>query len=125
MQVRKQQFELGMEQQTGLKLGKEYIKAVYFYPAYLTSIQNTSFEIPGWMNHRLESRLPGKKNNNNIRYESDITLIAESEEELKSLFMNMKEEREKSGLKLSIQKTKSWHPVPSLHGKYMGKQWRQ
>ena len=61
MLVKNQQLELHMEQLTGLKLGKEYVKAEYFYPAYLTSIQNTSFEIPGWMNHMLESRLPGKK----------------------------------------------------------------
>ena len=49
MQVRKQQLELDMEQQTGPKNGKEYVKAVYCYPAYLTSMQNTSCEIPGWM----------------------------------------------------------------------------
>ena len=60
MQVRKQQLELDMEQQTGSKLGKEYIKAVYCYPAYLTSMQGTSCEIPGWMKHKLESRLLGE-----------------------------------------------------------------
>ena len=49
-----------MEQQTGSKLGKEYIKAIYSHPAYLTSIQSTSCEMPGWMKHKLESRLPGK-----------------------------------------------------------------
>ena len=51
--------------------------------------------------------------------------MAESEEELKSLLMKVKEESEKVGLKLNIQKMKIWHPVPSLHGKYMGKQWKQ
>ena len=60
MQVRKQQLELDMEQQTGSKLGKEYIKAVYCHPAYLTSMQSTSCEMLGWMNHKLESRLPGE-----------------------------------------------------------------
>ena len=60
MQVRKQQLELDMEQQTGSKLGKEYIKAVYCHPAYLTSMQSTSCEIMGWMKHKLESRLPGE-----------------------------------------------------------------
>ena len=57
MQVRKQQLELDMEQQTGSKLGKEYVKAVYCHPAYLTYMQSTSYEMPGWMKHKLESRL--------------------------------------------------------------------
>ena len=57
------------------------------------------------------------RNINNLRYADDITLTAESEEELKSLLMKVKEESEKVGLKLNIQKTKIWHPVPSLHGK--------
>ena len=57
MQVKKQQLELAMEQQTGSKLGKEYIKAVYCHPDYLTYMQNTSWEMPGWMKHKLESRL--------------------------------------------------------------------
>ena len=58
-----------------------------------------------------------RRNINNLRCTDDATLMAESEEELKSLLMKVKEEREKVGLKLSIQKTRSWHPVPSLHGK--------
>ena len=57
MQVNKQQLELGMEQQTGSKSGKEYTKAVYCHPAYLTYMQSTSCEMPGWMKHKLESRL--------------------------------------------------------------------
>ena len=60
MQVRKQQLELDMEQQTGSKLGKEYVKAVYCHPDYLTYMQSTSCEMPGWMKHKLESRLPGE-----------------------------------------------------------------
>ena len=60
MQVRKQQLELGMEQQTGSKLGKEYVKAVYCHPAYLTYMQSTPCEMPGWMKHKLESRLLGE-----------------------------------------------------------------
>ena len=59
MQVRKQQLELDMEQQTGSKSGKEYVKAVYCHPAYLTYIQNPSCEMLGWKKHKLESRLPG------------------------------------------------------------------
>ena len=60
IQVKKQQVELDMEQQTGSKLGKEYIKAVYCHPAYLTSMHSTSWETLGWKKHKLESRLPGK-----------------------------------------------------------------
>ena len=60
MQVKKQQLEPDMEQQTGSKLGKEYIKAVYCHPAYLNYIQSTSCEIPAWMKHKLESWSPGE-----------------------------------------------------------------
>ena len=60
MQVKKKQLEPDMEQWTGSKLGKEYIKAVYCHPTYLTSMQNTSYEVPGWMKHKLGSRLPGE-----------------------------------------------------------------
>ena len=59
MQVKKQQLELDMEQQTGSKLGKEYVKAVYCH-SYLTFMQGTSCEMPGWMKHKLESRMPGE-----------------------------------------------------------------
>ena len=60
MQVKKQQSELDMEQQTGSKLGKEYVKAIYCHPDYSTYMQSTSCEMPGWMKHKLESRLPGE-----------------------------------------------------------------
>ena len=60
MQVKKQQLEQDMEKWTGSKLGKEYIKAVYCHPAYLTSMQSTSCEMPAWMKHKLESRLLGE-----------------------------------------------------------------
>ena len=60
MQVKKQQLEVDMEQQTGSKLEKEYVKAVYCHPAYLTYMQSTSYEMPGWMKHKLESRLLGE-----------------------------------------------------------------
>ena len=95
-----------MEQQTCSKLGKEYIKAVYFHPAYLTYMQRTPCEMPGWMKHKLLDfiKIAGR-NINNLRYADDTTLMAESEEELKSLFMKVKEESEKVGLKLNIQKT--------------------
>ena len=60
MHVKKQQLELDMKQQTGSKSGKEYVKAVYCHPAYLTSMQSTSCEMLDWMKHKLESRLPGE-----------------------------------------------------------------
>ena len=60
MQVKKQKLEPNMEQQTGSKLVKEYVKAVYCHSAYLTYMQSTSCEMPGWMNHKLESRFPGE-----------------------------------------------------------------
>ena len=60
MQIKKQQLELDMEQLTGSKLGKEYIKAVYCHPAYLNHMQNVSYEMPDWMKHKLESRLRGE-----------------------------------------------------------------
>ena len=70
MQVKKQQLELDMEQQTGSKSGKKYVKAVYCHPAYLTSMQSTSDEMPGWIKHKLESRFPGE-----ISMTSDTQMI--------------------------------------------------
>ena len=104
MQVKKQQLEPDMEQQTGSKFGKEYIKAVCCHPGYLTYLQSISCEMPGWMTHKLESRLLGKISA--IRYLDDTTLITESKEELKSLLMKVREESKRAGLKLNIQKTK-------------------
>ena len=122
MQVKKQQLEPDMGQWTGSKLGKEYVKATYRHPAYLSCMQSTSCEMPGWMNHKLESRLLG--NINNLRYADDTTLTAESEEELKNVFhpfMRVKEESQKAGLNSTLRKLRTWHLVPSLHGKQMGK----
>ena len=102
MQVKKQQLELDTENRTGSKLGMEYVKAVYCHPAYLTYMHNTSCKMPGWMKHSLESRLLGE-----ISITSDdTTLRTENKEELKSLLMKVKEQSEKVGLKLNIQKTK-------------------
>ena len=97
MQVKKQQLELDMEQPTGSKLGKECIKAVYCHPAYLTYMQNTSWETLGWMKHKLESRLPGE-----ISTTSDIQMIP----------LSWQEESEKSGLKVNIQKIKIMASAP-------------
>ena len=78
-------------------------------------MQSTSWETLGWKKHKLESRLLAGRNINNLRYADDTTLVAESEEELKSLLMKVKEESEKVGLKLNIQKTKimASSPIPS------------
>ena len=70
MQDKEQQLEHHMEQQTGSKLGKEYIKAVYCHPAYLIYMQNTLYEMLGWKNHKLESRIPGE-----ISITSDMQMI--------------------------------------------------
>ena len=70
MQVKKQQIAPDMEQQTGSKLGKEYNKAVYCHPVYLTYMESTSCEMLAWMNHKLQSRLPGK-----IATASDMQMI--------------------------------------------------
>ena len=104
IRVKKQQLERDMEQQTGSKQGKEYVKAVYCHPAYLTYMRSTSYEMPGWMRHKLESRLLGEISITS--YTDNTTLMAEREEELKSLLMKMKEESEKADVKLSIQKTR-------------------
>ena len=103
MQVKKQQLELEKEQQTGSTLGKEYIKAVYCHSNYLTYMQSTSWD--AGLDEAIEGIKISRKKINNLRYADDTTFMAESEEELKSLLMKMKEEIEKLGLKLNIQKT--------------------
>ena len=81
-----------MEQQTGSKLGKEHVKAVYYHPAHLIYMQSTSCKMLGWMKLNLESRLLGEIHN--LRYADDTTFMAEREEELKSLLTKVKEEDE-------------------------------
>ena len=90
-----------MEPQTGSKLGKEYVKAVYCHPAYLTSMQRNA----GLDEVQAGIKIAGR-NINSLRYADDTILMAETEEELKSLLMKMKEESEKVGLKPNIHKTK-------------------
>ena len=104
MQVRKQQLELDRKQQTGSKLGQEYIKAEYCHPSYLMYMQSTSCEIARLDEAQAGIKIAGR-NINNLRYVDDTTLMAESEV-LKSLLMKVKEESEKFGLRLNIQKTK-------------------
>ena len=84
IQVKKQQLGLDMEQWTGSILGKEYVKTAYCHPAYLACIQSTSCEMPGWMKHKLESRLR-ERNTSNLREADDTTLMAENIEDLKPL----------------------------------------
>ena len=101
MQVKKQQSESDMEQWAGSKLGKEYVKAIYCHSAYLNlrRVHHSGLD---------ESKVGikiARRNNSSLRYVDDTTLIVESEEELKSLLMRVKDESEKAGLKLNIQKT--------------------
>ena len=115
MQVKKQQLELDMDQQTGSKLEKEYVKTVYCYPAYLYAeyiMRNSRLD-------EAQARIKSARRNiNNLRYADDITLMAKSEEELKSLLMKVKEESEKAGLKFNIHKD---HGIQSHH--FMTNRW--
>ena len=101
MQIKKQQLEPDIEQQTGYKSGKGYIKAVYCHPVYLTYMQSTSCEISMMDEAQAGIKIAGR-NINNLRYTDDTTLLAESEEELKSLLMKVKEESEKVAFKFNI-----------------------
>ena len=124
MQVRKQQLELDMEQQTGSKSGKEYVKAVYCHPTYLTYMQSTSCEMLDWRKHKLASRLPGE-----ISITSDMQMTPHLRQKvkkgLKSLLMKVTEGSENVGLKLNIQKTKIMASDPITSWQILGKQWKQ
>ena len=104
MQDKKQELEPDVKQRTASKLGKEYVKAVYCHPVYLAYAEYIMW------NARLDELQAGikiaRRTINNLRYADDITLMAQSEEKLKSLLMKMKEESEKVGLKLNFEKTK-------------------
>ena len=106
MQVKKQQLELNMEQKTVSKLGKEYVKAAYCHPAYLTSMRHAGLD-------EAQAGIKiARRNINNLRNTDNTILMAESEEELKSLLMKVKEESEKAVLKLNIQKNKIMASAP-------------
>ena len=111
MQVKNQQLEPDVEQWTGWKLGQEYAKAVYWHPAYLTYAEYIM------RNAGLDESQAGiktaRRNINDLRYADDTNLMAESKEALKSLLMKVKEESEKAGLKLNIQKTKIMASSPT------------
>ena len=105
MQVKKQQLELDIELWTGSKLGKESFKAVYYYPAYLTYMQSTSYKMLGWMKHKLESRLLGE-----ISITSDMQMIyhcnGRKQRRTKVPLDESERGKQNVGLQLNIQKTK-------------------
>ena len=105
MQVKKQQLELDMEQQTGSKYGKEYIKAVLSSPCLFNLYAEYIMRNAGLEEAQAGIKIAGRIINN-LRYADDTTLMGEREEELKTVLMKVKEESEKVGLKLNIQKTK-------------------
>ena len=118
MQVKKQQLEPDMEQWTGSKLGKENIKATYCHPAYLHAeyiIQNAGLE-----ESQAGIKIAGR-NINKLRRADDTTLMAESEEELNSVMLRMKEESEKAGLKLNKLSKNEDHGIWSHH--FMANRW--
>ena len=104
---------------TGKGVRQGYILSPCLFNLYAEYIKRNS----GLEESQAGIKIAGR-NINNLRYTDDITLPAESKEELKNLLMKVKEESEKAGLTLTIKKGKSWHLVPSLHGKYMGKRWK-
>ena len=124
MQVRKQQLELDMEQQNWFQIGKGVHQGCILSPCLFNLYAEYIMRNAGLEEAQAGIKIAGR-NINHLRYADDTTLMAESEEELKGLLMKVKEQGEKVGLKLNIRKQRSWHPVPSLHGKQMGKQWKQ
>ena len=115
MQIRNQQLVLDMEQQSGSKLGRSMSKlyiVTHLFNLYAEYIMRNA-----GLNEKQAGIKIARRNINNLIYVDDTTLMAESEEELKRLLIKGKEESEKFGLKLNIQKRRSWHLVPSLHGK--------
>ena len=113
MRVKKPELELDMEQQTGFKLGKEYVKGVYCHLA--NNLHAEYIMRNAWLDEAQAGIKIAGRNINNLRYADDTSLMAESKEELKSLLMKVKEKSEKAGLKLNIQKPKSYH--------FMGNRW--
>ena len=113
--VKKQQLEPDMEQLTGSKLGKEYDKAIYCHSAYLISVQSTSCEMLGWMNHKLELKLLGEISIQICRwYQSNGRKWRGTKEPFDE---GERGEWKKLAWNSTFRKLRSWHPVPSLHGK--------
>ena len=115
MQVRTRQLELAMQKQTGSNLGKEYVKL--YIVTLLIQFICRGHHAKCWLDEARAGIKIARKNISNLRYADSTTLMAQREVELKSLLMKVKGESEKVGLKLSIQKLRSWYPIPSLHGK--------
>ena len=117
MQVKKQQLQLDMKQWTGSKSEKEYIKAVYCQPAYLTYTQSTSCKMPGWMKHKLESRLLGE-----LSITSDMQMTSplwhKERRNLRASWWRFKRRVKRLTWISTFKKTRSGHAVPSLHGEY-------
>ena len=105
-----------MEQQTGSKLGKEYIKAVYCHPTFFNLYAEYIMRNAGLDEAQARIKI-ARRNINNLRYADDNTLMSESKEEVKSILMKVKEKSEKVGFNSTFRKLRSWHPIPSLHGK--------
>ena len=115
MWVKKQQLKLDMEQQLVPNWERSTAMLYFCHLSHLTYMQGTSCEIPGWMKHNLESRLPGEISITSDMH--DTTLTVESKEEIQSLLMKSKEETEKAGLKLNIKKKRQ------LIHHFMGNRW--
>ena len=113
-QVKKQQLELDMEQVTGSKLGKEYVKAVYWLSPCLFNLYAEYIMQNAGLNKAQAGIKIARRNINNLRYADDTTFMAQSEKELESLLMKMKEKSEKAGLKLNIQKTRIMAFSPNI-----------
>ena len=116
MQVKKEQLELDMKQRTGSKLGKGVQQGCILSPCLFNFYAEYIMQNAGLYEAQAGIK-NARKDTNNLRYADDTTLRSESKEELKSLLMKVKEESEKAGLKLNVQKLRSWHLVPPLHGK--------
>ena len=123
MQVKKQQLKPDVEQQTGSKLRKACTKVVYCHPAYLTYMQSIPCKMPE--PDEAQGIKIAEGNINSLRYAYDTAFMAESEEALKGLLMNVKEKSENAGLKLNIQKTKIMTSSPITSCQIDGKQWKQ
>ena len=116
MQVRKQQLELDMDQQTWFQIGKGVRQGCILSPCLFNLYAEYIMKNAGLEEAQAGVKI-SRRNINNLRYADDTTLMVESEEELKSLLMKVKVESEKVGLKSTIRKWRSWHLVPALHGK--------
>ena len=116
MQVKKKQLELDMEQTDLFQIWEGVCQGYILPPCLFNLYAEYIMRNAGLDETQAEIKIAGR-NINNLRYADDTTLMAESEEELKSLLMKVREESEKAGLKLNIQKQRPWHLVPSLHGK--------